>query len=320
MEEKPTRRNVLKKLGAAGIVGTIGLSTTATAKKQTNLKSQESPITAPGATSADNNDKLPIQAQGKTIRKYRPKDDAFEVKEQFISQALKQRYGTNVVKFEPELVPLSAIPEKYKDPNRPFNVQYQEEAVIGTNEQHAHAESQIKSTSDGITVQAVTYDGPIYVYKSGTAAENDTASKRSGPINLDWTSSINKNASQVKQYMKNRGWTACCAFYSGTRYILDNGDPKGQDTHIYQEIDYTKQYHIRVYNVNVSDSLGTEVVGQIHKDPYDHNQIGNKPWYFNESRDEVKSDWESWGYNTQYHCTCATQWGTHDGNLAAISD
>jgi hypothetical protein len=119
--------------------------------------------------------------------------------------------------------------------------------------------------------------------------------------------------------MRNRGWTACCAFYSGTRYILDDGSPKPQDTHVYQGIDYTKQYHIRVYDVSASDSLGTEVVGQIHKDPYDHNSIGDAPWYFDESRDRAKHDWDRWGFDTQYYCTCATQWSTHDGNMAVVS-
>lgn len=264
--------------------------------------------------------KLPVQASGKTIRRYVPKGEYYELREQFVSAGLRARYGTKTVTFDPEAVPRESIPDEYLNPDRGFVVQYDETATIGSPEQHASAEAQLKGgDSDGVSTMSATYDGPLYVYKSGTAAQNDDASKRTGPINVNWTDSVNKSVSEIKQYMKNRGWTACCAFYSGTRYVLDNGSPKGQDTHIYNEIDWTKQYHVRAYEVNVSDSLGTAVVGQVHRDPHDHNKIGSVPWYFNESRDAVKSDWESWGYDSQYYCTCATQWGSHDGNLSAIS-
>lgn len=277
------------------------------------------PTSAAGRRSPANSSGLPTEARGQTIRKYVPKDTAYEVRERFVSQSLVDAYGSATITFEPELIPREAISDEYTDPDRPFVVKYRERAVVGSPDEHARAERKLRTSADSVSAQAVTYDGPMYVYKSGSAAENDEVSKRSGPINLDWTDSVDKNADEIRSYMQDRGWTSCCAFYSGTRYVLDDGEPKGQDTHVYQEIDWTKQYHVRLYDVNVSDSLNTAVVGQIHEDPYDHNQIDDKPWYFNESRDAVKSDWEDWGHGTRYHCTCATQWKTHDGNLVAIS-
>ncbi|MBP1986260.1 hypothetical protein [Halolamina salifodinae] len=331
MDKHNSRRTFISGAGSLVTAGVIG-STIAAGRKSTSGNEEGADIR--GVSAEGNEDGLPIQASGKTIRKYRPNDDGFEVTEKFIAQGLSQRYGTNVVNFDPVQLPASRVPEEYRDPERPFTVSYPESAVIGTDEQHLQSESTIKSARSGgstktdsvssstVSTQTVTYDGPLYQYKSGSAAENENVSKRTAPINLNWTYDVGKSVSQIKSYMKDRGWTSCCAFYSQTRYVLDGDSSRVQDTNIYKEIDKTEQRHIRLYDVGASDSLNTEIVGQIHRDPYDHNQIGDKPWDFNFSRDVAKADWDGWGYNTSYHTESETEWewDTHDGRIAVISD
>jgi len=89
------------------------------------------------------------------------------------------------------------------------------------------------------------------------------------------------------------------------------------EEHIYNEIDKSKQWHIRVWDVDENE---VAVIGQAHKDPYDHNQIGNKPWQFDSARSEALSDWNDWGYETDDSTinTGYTKWDTHDGWIGAV--
>lgn len=60
------------------------------------------------------------------------------------------------------------------------------------------------------------------------------------------------------------------------------------DADVRDRISLSKQWHIRLYDLNNHlNENEYPVIGQAHKDPYDHNKIGNQPWKFDTAREEV---------------------------------
>ncbi|WP_207592711.1 hypothetical protein [Halomontanus rarus] len=284
--------------------------------------------TVAGAT-ADSEDVGPTTARTTVIKRFSPDGEHFELEKRAVSPRFDERFGGPVLTYDPEPVPREAIPEEYTDPDRPFTVQYEDDLVVGTLEDQLVVErregggdaggTQTQSQSQ-IRTQTQSYDGPQYVYESASGAEGQDIYERTAPINVAWGASVGMDASQLRSYMENRGWQDHWTMPgSGSRYILSDGQARAQDDHIYKEIYYTRQWHIRVYDVTVDSSVESlQVVGNVHRDPLDHNHVGDEPWYFDDAREETTGAWESWGRSSEYVFTGGTMWETHDGNLGVI--
>jgi len=272
------------------------------------------------ATSA--NDKIgPTKTEATVIKRFRPDGDQYTVKKRTVSPAFKDRFGGPTITYEPEPVPREFIPDEHTDPDKPFTVQYRDKVVVGTLEEQQAAERGTHETNRLSNLSlSQSYDGPKYVYESASGAEDQDLYERTAPINVAWGNSINKDASELQSYMKNQDWEKHWTMPgSASRYILYNGSAQSQNEHIYKEIYYARQLHIRVYNVSVDSSVEPiQVIGNAHRDPLDHNHIGDEPWEFNDARDETSSDWGSWGQQSETVFMGGTQWETHDGNMDVI--
>ncbi len=302
-----TRRGLLRTTGGtlAALIGCAGIGAAAS------------------DDDGDGDDVGPTTAEATVIKRFRPSDDDehFYLEKRAISPTFKRRFGGPVLTYEPEPVPREAIPEKYTDPDRPFTRQYRDDLVVGTLEDHLEVEKPAETDgTEEVRTQTQYYDGPKYVYESASGAEDQDIYERTGPINVAWGSSVDKTASQLQSYMEDRDWQEHWTMPgSGNRYILYDGQAQAQDEHIYKEIYYTRQWHIRVYDVSVDSSTDSiQVIGNAHRDPLDHNLIGDDPWYFNDARDEAMNDWESWSRSAEYVFGGGTRWETHDGNVGVI--
>lgn len=262
----------------------------------------------------------PERAEATVVKRFSPEGDHFRLEKRAISPAFKERFGGPVLTYEPEPVPREAVPEEYTDPDRPFTITYRDDLVVGTLEEQLTAERAEREAATADARSSQYYDGPKYIYESASGAEDEDIYERTAPINVAWGTSIDRNALQLQSYMESKGWEEHWTMPgSGTRYILYNGSAEAQDEHIYKEIHYTRQWHIRAYDVSVDSSTESiQVIGNAHRDPLDHNKIGDEPWQFNDARDEAANDWESWGESSEYVFMGSTRWETHDGNLSVI--
>ncbi|PSP81072.1 hypothetical protein BRC81_01390 [Halobacteriales archaeon QS_1_68_20] len=182
------------------------------------------------------------------------------------------------------------MPEQFRDPDRAGTVEFQDDGVFGTWEQHANAERDLR---EGDLTQSHDYTGPLYCYKSEDLAE------RTAPINVGWRYYHDFTASEVDSIMANHGWDGTLT--STDRYVLVFTGPysyeiKKQDAQAKKPTGWTSQWHGRLYDLPDADDDGYDVIGQFHHDPWDHGWLTDPDWRFAEARQECSSDWESWGY------------------------
>ena len=299
-----SRRSVLRGiLAASGVVGGV----------------------AGGAAAAGDEPKLPIHATGRRRHLYRPASgsDAFRRQDQFVSPDVKPRNGGNPrVDFEEVTVDRASIPDEYKDPDRAFTVEYDDDAVLGTFRQHMRAEERIREgrtaeSSFAASHTPTDYKGPLYTYKSGDLDE------RTAPVNVAWYD-LGLYASDVKSTMNDNGWgtiypstSKYVGYYNGYDYVSvkESENAKKYDGYVPGE-----QWHGRLYNIPSRYYDGYEVVGAFHRDPADHGWLpGDENWRFSDSRREASGDWDSWGYSesTQY-VDNGSAFGSSYGYLDAI--
>lgn len=330
MSDKRNRRQFL---GAIGSMGALTITGTAAAQRRSHgSQSKEQPA---GVGSVDNEQGLPIAAQGESTHTFVPDGDYVVHRHRFESRDLAERYGDPVVVFEPERLPKERVPENLRDGGR---TQVDAERVIGTFREHANAEDTI--LEEETEVQRVSGqhhlddDIPLYHYESA-----DATGERKAPINVAWDVSSVDDAQD--HYYDDCNWIRNPIQPDIKRYIVTDDGIKSNDGRIQLSLavetlhniinpyypplptDGWKQVDIRVYNFG-DDPY--PVVGQAHIDPADHNQdckylgIGCKDWKFNTARDTAIACWESESGNYSYTHSLSYEkdFDTHDGQIGLM--
>ncbi len=207
------------------------------------------------------------------------------------------------------------VPKRHKNPDKSFTKKRKEMAIIGTPKEHVEEENQIRkrSSTESVTTQ-VTYNGPLYTYRSAEGASNGDVQERESPINTGWSNDLNYNtASEIRDvFQATMDWNQPIPtdIQNSTRYVnISDSDgtfkQRSSSAEAMDEIDTTKQWHVRLYNIGDYKYSNHSVVGQAHVDPYDHglrkylhllpyvNDLSVN-WYFDKARERVLDDW---GYN-----------------------
>jgi len=177
-----------------------------------------------------------------------------------------------------------------------LEVRYEDTAVVGTFEQFVQEEKQRQAEMDA-TVDGLTVDFPLHVYKGDDPSEPFDLGERTGPINVGWDVGMDASsvASETNTYPH---WSI---YLAGTRYVIDGTTVKPQDENMgwnQLPLSTANQYHARVYDV---DSGSAPVVAQAHLDPVDHGHLVDPDWEFADSQDFV-TDRSPWGedYSVDY--------------------
>ena len=316
-----SRRTFLKR--TAGALTALGLTTRAT----TATSSSQPPV--PGTAAADNDQNLPIYAEGVLIANWeRINDETFEVQTRFQSDELEDRYGKRALVYEPDQYHVKRISGKIRDgEQRRFSTRTSQ--VVGTAAEHATAERKIIEQADPAS-QIPTpsseqpdweNDVPLYHYKTEEKAEN--MQSRKAPINIvfDWcnTDTVQSNMSSGEYGGE---WKQPAPVGKNDRYINVNGDVQSTDGHIMNSVGVClwTQFHMRLYDLSFENA---HVAGQVHKDPCTHNKgTPVAEWKFALSRGNVR-DWWS-GYETPVNTEVVNvgnndpNWDTHDGKVGYI--
>ncbi|WP_139169310.1 hypothetical protein [Natronobacterium texcoconense] len=321
------RRTFLSGLGASTF--TITGVSTATAGRDDEVVD---------VADVDNDKELPISAKGSMVHTFDPvHDDANELvgyihQKHFFSDDVQERYGREVISFEPEYalkewIPADELngpdelPSHYQSltdttENTLVSVQRRTRRVIGLPNEHKQAHQHLSQRVEART--DIANDIPFYLYESEDDADGGGISARQAPVNLVWE---DRDASSVNSAMEN-GWGAdndpwdnetiedeiedvIPGYEFGTRYAQDpetdniyshdydiQKDDGDSCSFPYQ--DHWSQYHIRVFDFEDS-TIGA--FGNVHWDPCDHNQnpLGDtEPWEYEEARDQVEEFWSNY--------------------------
>lgn len=332
MSDRRNRRQFLSAIGSMGALSITG--TVAAQRRSHGSHSKGQPV---GVGSVDNEQGLPIAAQGKSTHTFVPDGDYVVHRHRFESRDLAERYGDPVFEFEPERIERERLPSDLQDGSR---ITVEDERVIGTIAEQANSEDKIWNESSGdrqVSAQHHLDDRiPLHHYEEESDAQNRV--DRKAPINVVWTVS---SASEAQDhYYDDCNWTRNPIQPDNDRYIIYDNETQSHDLRIQKTLtsgddgwvfiegvpiplDVYEQIDIRVYNIGDSSY---PVIGQAHIDPWDHNQdcaklgIGCRDWHFNAARDAAVSCWESesgnWGYT--HSLAYEKDYDTHDGKIGIM--
>jgi hypothetical protein len=260
-------------------------------------------VAGTGNAQPTSSDEPPYHVSGHRTHRYVPDGNVYQHHEKFVSDELKDPYGTPVVTFEVDQVARELIPEKYKNTDVSFTVEWDGTAVIGTVDEFAADErNSVRSEAVASPSALPAYLGRQYAYKNGSKIE------RASPINVGWYQYYGWTADAVKNTMENdfgwpANWNSPIAGYSWTRYIIGgNGGLEGEDAEVAKIPTGAQpfaQWHIRLWNVSKDYSNGYPVIGQAHYDIRDHGIITDPSFQFATSRNRVLSAWkDQTGFST----------------------
>ncbi|OAQ51588.1 hypothetical protein HTG_16150 [Natrinema mahii] len=336
-----------------------GLASTASLATVGSVAAEEDDreYTALGAAEPGNKEGVPVEAKGTLegeIQRYN--DDVFVHERTFRSEDLAEHFGDPVFEEEPVYIAEEWLSEEIVQ-NDGLTYTTETTKVIGTSTEHNRAEAKIKTQRNtnhpmfggGLAPQYHTAidDIPLYNYSSKSRARRDPK-ERTSPTNLAFKDG---DAAKVGKFMEDAcGWTSGVDDiadlvgdipgiggsndnpYAQSRYLNYDGDVVETDRHVMNRADWRifSQVHIRLYDVS-SYNNSFDVVGQVHRDPEDHNKVrGEIPideidWRYNKSRSEVRDCWEN-NDNASDDGEAGSslyQAGrggvdTHDGKIAAI--
>lgn len=328
MTDRKTRRQFLSGIGSMSSLAIVGNA--AADRRDHSDRSHNQPM---GTGSVDNEQGLPIAAQGKTTHTFVPDGDSVIHRRQFESHDLVERYGDPVVVFEPKRFKRERVPAKVRDGG---TMTTQDVRVIGTFAEHSNAEDKIRQKS-GFKVVAQDHLNhlPLHHYeKEDLEKRNDEIIKgeRKAPINVAWTAD---SAQDVQDYYyEENDWGDTPPQPNNKRHIVYDGEIKSHDKRIQKSIasgdedvagiptDSFEQIDIRAYNIDDHYS----VIGQAHIDPPDHNldckylNRGCEPWYFTAARDVAVNNWNegssNWGY--RHSLDYGKSYDTFDGKVGIM--
>lgn len=309
-DNNPNRRTFIK-----GISSAIALGFTGVASADDQSEGVVEPL---GTGGVDNENKLPIYAEGHSIHKYKAEnEDTYTYSRKFVSDDLSERYGNPIVEFEAIEVPAKYLSEEIQK-KKVSTIKVDDKQVIGTAEEHNNAETVIKQKqrSGEVSVQThLTDDLPLYHYASSSDAEDKQS--RKAPINIGWEDG--GSAESVKTILEEEcNWSQYDWLPEEPRYINDNGTVKSTAEHVMDRIQFTKQWHVRLYNIHHPTY---DVVGQVHKDPLNHNQgITIDDWNFDDAREQIVDDWTSKFPRSIYRALLnnGSDWDSHNGRIALL--
>jgi hypothetical protein len=303
MSEDNTRRQVLRGIGSAIAVGGFGST----------------------AASGRDGGELPITVDGRREHEYRPTTDGYAHTERFVSEAMERKYGVRVLEYDRPTVPERHAPDEVRNNEAPTVQRFRDTATVGQFREFVRAEQQVLT-------QVAGYDGPLYHYAADVDNPDPSdLGEKKAPINVVWNKDLAGelgsayDSQDVKTYMESTvGWDQWDGFPSGDRYIVYPADfqPSGVvrlvDADVRDEISLSKQWHVRLYNLNSHTSEDEyPVIGQAHKDPYDHNKFGSQPWKFDSARQKVTDGLTSTGISVEEETVGnGSQFDTADGNVA----
>lgn len=70
----------------------------------------------------------------------------------------------------------------------------------------------------------------------------------------------------------------------------------GQDDDVARSVGAgAAQRHCRMFNVPDSMDTRHDVARQAHRHPWDHNNVGNRSWQYDDARQEVRDFWDDEG-------------------------
>jgi hypothetical protein len=176
------------------------------------------------------------------------------------------------------------------------------------------------SFSDLGRSRGVGYSGPLFVYaidNNLNGTEPFKLVEPTSPINIAFQRSIGlppqnnltpTNVSYQMQSSDSDPWTAR-GLPQGIRHVIVQN---GNKFHLQPQTDYaakrirlSKQWHIRLFRIPRGMDRLYRIAGQVHKDPWDHNQLEsitrNKlstSWDYRDAREQVTSHWSNNGYKT----------------------
>ncbi|WP_139173676.1 hypothetical protein [Natrialba sp. SSL1] len=333
------RRTILTALGASatGIMGTVA---TANSKNESDGRDD--------IGSVDNEQVLPIKAEGRMIHRFKPvsdDNDLYQHQKRFISDDLMERYGRRTLEYETEYVGEEWVPQNEKeDSTEQDTIVTQRDGIertLGSVEEHRVSEERLRQNRNEVATSSISIgDVPLYHYASESDADDGSIFDRQAPINVVWedynTEVVQSNMelgtgmsdewdnTVPTDYVAQSPRYAPCP-NTDTVYSTDGDIQKNEGTDCSLLPNSLTQYHIRMYSFEESD-IGS--FGQVHWDPCDHNQDwvpggdDDDPWNYTEAREEVASAWEGIAdveeYDLGNDVGIHAPEDTHDGEVAYI--
>ncbi|ERH13168.1 MAG: hypothetical protein J07HB67_02203 [halophilic archaeon J07HB67] len=307
MPEDSTRRQVLKGIGSAVAVGGFGST----------------------AASGRDGGSLPITVDGRREHEYRPTADGYAHTERFVSEAMERKYGVRVLEYDRPTVPERHAPEEVRNNENPTVERFHDTATVGQFREFVRAEQQVLT-------QVTGYDGPLYHYAADVDNPDPSdLGEKKAPINVVWNKDLAGelgsaySSEDVKLYMESTvGWNQADWLASGDRYVVypttfqPSGVVRSADADVRDRIFGFKQWHIRLYDLDSHLEEGDyPVIGQAHKDPFDHNKIQNKPWKFDSAREKVTSGLTNTGVSVELESVGnGGPFDTADGSVARYTN
>lgn len=309
----PNRRSFIKGIGASLAVGLPGV---AAADDRSGADASDRPI---GTGAVDNDDRLPIYAEGRSIHQYKSTGETYTYTHRFVSSDLNERYGDPVIEFEPVEIPAEYLSDEVRK-KEVSTINVDDRQVIGTPEEHDTAETKInrerRPGSGELTIQThLTDEIPLYHYASSSDAGEKQS--RKAPINIGWEDA--GSAGNVKSFMEGEcDWSQYDWLPEEPRYVNDDGTVRSTAEHVMDRIQFTEQWHVRLYEI---DHPTYDVIGQAHRDPLTHNQlITVDDWHFDDARANVVDAWtdNSSRYPARSSLDNGSAWDSHNGRIAML--
>lgn len=249
------RRQVLKRVGTASVVGAGGLSSNALAS----------------APSTDGEG--PVRARGTIQWRYEHTPETLTVEEWYVSPDLKERYGIPRMRFDRRVYDREEFPDDV-DASLPEHgtrvATTKLDRLVGTESEWAAYIGSERASGGGVGISNhADYQGPIWEYD-----KSDGYYSRTAPINVVWETENTNNLSDVVSKLKEgsyHGLGSCAQ----TKYVyyLDYGFVS-QDAQVgNQSYCGDAQDHVRMWRDrgDFGAYYGQFEIGSIHHDPAGHN-------------------------------------------------
>ncbi len=177
------------------------------------------------------------------------------------------------------------------------------------------------------------YSGPLFVYALDRYYNQNKQHRlleRKAPINVTWAENQQNRytigiTTEMKKPSKSTTWSSQYNRVQGLRHVLLSGQAtsrgSGQDDDVARSTGIgAAQWHCRAFSIPESMDTQHNVAGQAHRDPWDHNKIGNKSWKYDKSRDEVWGFWDSEGCSrSSIDTKLRSTFQSHDGRIFGIN-
>lgn len=250
------RRQVLRRVGTAGVLGASGLSSGA------------------GAEPSSTRDEGPVRARGRIEWKYEYTPDTLTVEEWYVSPDLERRYGTARMLFERTVYDRDEFPRTVDEslPDHGTRVATTRlDKLVGTESEWAtHIESRRKSGGGVGISNHSDYQGPIWEYDKN----DDGYYTKTAPVNIVWETENTHNLSDIVNKLKEgdfHGLGSC----AHTKYVyISSYGFVSQDEQVGTQ-DYCgdAQDHVRMWYDRGSFGAyyGQFEIGSIHHDPAGHD-------------------------------------------------